>query len=104
MPLSKAGCDPMEFLRDLFRHERVLSCAEVATAEDGQRAKTAGVVLVRQMPGTAGVVFITLRDETGVCNIVVWPRVFDQFRKERAAADDRRKNSTQPRGCCSSGL
>ncbi len=40
------------------------------------------VVLVRQMPGTAGVVFITLRDETGVANIVVWPRVFDRFRKE----------------------
>ena len=81
MRLSLKG-DPMQFLRGLFASERAISCAEVANARDGQRAKCAGVILVRQMPGTAGVVFITLRDETGIANVVVWPSVFDQFRKE----------------------
>lgn len=79
--LSLKG-DPMEFLREHFRAEKVLSCAELNAGKDGARAKCAGVVLVRQMPGTAGVVFITLRDETGVCNVVVWPSVFDRYRKE----------------------
>jgi len=71
---------PMEFLRGLFKSERVMSCAEVADACDGQKARCAGVVLVRQMPGTAGVVFITLSDETGIANVVVWPRVLERFR------------------------
>ena len=71
---------PMQYLRDLFARERVLSCAEIQNAKDGQKARCAGVVLVRQMPGTAGVVFVTLSDETGIANVVVWPRVFEQFR------------------------
>ena len=71
---------PMEFLRDLFRRERVMSCADIAAARDGQSARCAGVVLVRQMPGTAGVVFITLSDETGIANVVVWPRVLERYR------------------------
>jgi len=73
---------PMEFLRGLFKSERVMSCAEVADACDGQKARCAGVVLVRQMPGTAGVVFITLSDETGIANVVVWPRVLERFRAQ----------------------
>ncbi|HTV28150.1 MAG TPA: OB-fold nucleic acid binding domain-containing protein, partial [Xanthobacteraceae bacterium] len=73
---------PMQFLRALFESERVSSCAEIGAAKDGAAASCAGVVLVRQMPGTAGVVFITLSDETSVTNVVVWPRVFERFRKE----------------------
>jgi error-prone DNA polymerase len=72
----------MEFLRGLFRREGVMSCAEISGASDGARASCAGIVLVRQMPGDAGVVFITLSDETGVANVVVWPRLFEQFRRE----------------------
>ena len=72
----------MQFLRELFLREGVMSCAEVTKAADGRRAACAGIVLVRQMPGDAGVVFVTLSDETGVANIVVWPRVFEQFRRE----------------------
>ena len=71
---------PMQFLRDLFHRERVMSCAEIGEASDGQKARCAGVVLVRQMPGTAGVVFITLSDETGIANVVVWPRVLERYR------------------------
>ena len=72
----------MFFLRDLFRSEGVLDCVEVSKAKDGAPASCAGIVLVRQMPGDSGVVFITLSDEAGVANIVVWPRLVETFRRE----------------------
>jgi error-prone DNA polymerase len=72
----------MQFLRSLFRGEGVMSCTEVTNSADRRRGSCAGIVLVRQMPGDAGVVFVTLSDETGVANVVVWPRVFEQFRRE----------------------
>lgn len=74
---------PMQFLRDGFTAEGVAACREVSDARDGQPIRCAGVVLVRQRPGSAnGVVFMTLEDETGIANIVVWPKVMAQFRKE----------------------
>jgi error-prone DNA polymerase len=74
---------PMEFLRPRFDRERVIACASVADANDRQYVRCAGVVLVRQRPGSAkGVVFMTLEDETGIANIVVWPKVMERFRKE----------------------
>ena len=49
---------------------------------NGARIAVAGLVLVRQRPGTAkGVIFITLEDETGVANIIVWPKTFEKYRK-----------------------
>ena len=63
--------------------EGVLACRESADANDRRRVRCAGVVLVRQRPGSAkGVVFMTLEDETGIANIVVWPKVMERFRKE----------------------
>ena len=79
----------MSFLRDLFRGEGVKSCAEILDAEktsDGEQASCAGIVLTRQMPGDAGVVFITLSDETSVTNVVVWPRLVGRFRREIMSA------------------
>ncbi|MGL4265469.1 MAG: error-prone DNA polymerase [Afipia sp.] len=74
---------PMEFLRPKFADEGVVACETVAHAHDRQRVRCAGVVLVRQRPGSAsGVVFMTLEDETGIANIVVWPTVMEKFRKE----------------------
>ncbi|MBV9564381.1 MAG: error-prone DNA polymerase, partial [Bradyrhizobium sp.] len=74
---------PMQFLRAMFSRERVAACHEVCKANDRRRMRCAGVVLVRQRPGSAkGVVFMTLEDETGIANIVVWPKVMEQFRKE----------------------
>ena len=65
---------PMQFLRSKFERERVIACASVSDARDRQYVRCAGVVLVRQRPGSAkGVVFMTLEDETGIANIVVWP-------------------------------
>jgi error-prone DNA polymerase len=74
---------PMEFLRPMFAGERVIPCAAVSDANDRQHVRCAGVVLVRQRPGSAkGVVFMTLEDETGIANIVVWPKVMARYRKE----------------------
>ena len=74
---------PMEFLRPMFTRERVIPCEGVCHANDKKRVRCAGVVLVRQRPGSAkGVVFMTLEDETGIANIVVWPKVMERFRKE----------------------
>ncbi|MGH9592086.1 MAG: OB-fold nucleic acid binding domain-containing protein, partial [Bryobacteraceae bacterium] len=71
-----------QFLRAVFADENVKSCAEVEATDDGRRVACSGVVLVRQMPGDAGVVFITLSDETGITNVVVWPRLVETFRRE----------------------
>jgi error-prone DNA polymerase len=74
---------PMEFLRPMLTREGVVACEAVCHAGDRKRVRCAGVVLVRQRPGSAkGVVFMTLEDETGIANIVVWPKVMEQFRKE----------------------
>jgi error-prone DNA polymerase len=74
---------PMEFLREMFTKERVVACKDVCHRNDRRRISCAGVVLVRQRPGSAkGVVFMTLEDETGIANIVVWPKVMEQYRKE----------------------
>ena len=73
---------PMQFLREMFRSERVMSCAEIVAGRDGQKARCAGVVLVRQRPGEGNAIFITLSDETGICNVVLWARTFELFRKE----------------------
>ena len=74
---------PMEFLRTRFAKERIVACTEINHRNDRRRVRCAGVVLVRQRPGSAkGVVFMTLEDETGIANIVVWPKVMEQYRKE----------------------
>jgi error-prone DNA polymerase len=74
---------PMEFLRAMLAKERVVACNEINHRNDRRRVRCAGVVLVRQRPGSAkGVVFMTLEDETGIANIVVWPKVMEQYRKE----------------------
>jgi error-prone DNA polymerase len=74
---------PMEFLRPMFSRERVVPCRDVCHRNDKLTLRCAGVVLVRQRPGSAkGVVFMTLEDETGIANVVVWPKVMEKFRKE----------------------
>jgi error-prone DNA polymerase len=73
---------PMGMLRPLFRRDRVLSCAELDGRPDGSWAATAGVVLVRQRPGNGKAIFITLEDETGIANILLWARLFERFRRE----------------------
>lgn len=74
---------PVQFLRSLFAREGIRSCRDATGLKDGQFTRCAGVVLVRQQPSTAkGTVFLTIEDETGVANIVVWPKMMARFRKE----------------------
>jgi error-prone DNA polymerase len=78
---------PVQFLRERLRTKNILSCAEASAARDRQHIKVAGVVLIRQQPGSAkGVVFVTLSDETGITNVVIWPDVMKRFRREVMSA------------------
>ena len=73
---------PMSFLRAQLRADGVASCADLRKLPDGVHVSLAGVILIRQRPGTAkGVVFMTLEDETGVANAVVWPAMLERYRK-----------------------
>lgn len=74
---------PVSFAREKLRLLNVLSTKELDNVKDGALVKVAGLVLVRQRPGTAkGVCFITIEDEEGSSNLVVWANLFDQYRKE----------------------
>jgi error-prone DNA polymerase len=74
---------PVQFIRERLRNLGAISAAELMTRRNGQFVKVAGLVLVRQRPGTAsGVCFITLEDETGQFNLIVWASLFEQYRKE----------------------
>ena len=76
---------PISFLRprlDAHPGARVLPAAALAQARDGARVAVAGVVLVRQRPGSAkGVVFMTIEDETGVANAVIWAKTLERYRR-----------------------
>jgi error-prone DNA polymerase len=72
----------MMFLRNLYKAKGAVSCSEAKELVHGKRVKIAGIVLIRQKPGSAkGVVFMTIEDETGFANIVIWPSLLEQFRK-----------------------
>ncbi|WEF24665.1 OB-fold nucleic acid binding domain-containing protein [Paracoccus sp. S3-43] len=73
---------PVEFLRDRLKQRRIVTCADAMASRDRCWLETAGLVLVRQRPGSAkGVMFITLEDESGVANLVIWTRVFEAHRR-----------------------
>ncbi|HEU0043926.1 error-prone DNA polymerase [Sphingomonas sp.] len=72
---------PLFFLRDELARRRIIPCAQLRTTKDGRRVEIAGIILVRQKPGSAkGVLFITIEDETGVANIILWPDRFEAHR------------------------
>ena len=73
---------PLALLRQHLFSRGVIRNAELASAANGARVRVAGLVLVRQRPGTAkGVTFATLEDETGVANLVVWQKIFEAYRR-----------------------
>jgi error-prone DNA polymerase len=75
------GDHPMCHFREKLRARRVVTAKELFDCRQGQRVEVAGVVTCRQQPATAsGVVFITLEDETGFLNLVLWSRVYEQYR------------------------
>jgi len=77
---------PMQFLRGKFEREGVLSCAETGKVRNGSLVRCAGVVLIRQRPGKGNALFITLEDETGITNVLLWARDFENYRREVMAA------------------
>jgi error-prone DNA polymerase len=73
-------CHPLALLRPWLG--RAVRAEQLADMANGRRVEVAGLTLVRQRPGTAsGVIFVTLEDETGVANLVVWPSVFERYRR-----------------------
>ena len=73
---------PVTFLRQDLVREKFMTCAAASAGRDMQSCKVAGLVLVRQKPGSAkNVTFITLEDETGVANLVVWEQVYEKHRR-----------------------
>lgn len=73
---------PLSFLRDSFNARRIVRNEQLMSIPENKRIKLAGLVLVRQRPGTAsGVIFATLEDETGVANVIIWPKVFEKYRQ-----------------------
>jgi error-prone DNA polymerase len=73
---------PVSFLRGNLEAQGIVRCAELARIRDGRWVTVAGIVLVRQRPGSArGVLFVTIEDETGHANLIVWPSVFDAQRR-----------------------
>jgi error-prone DNA polymerase len=73
---------PMAFLREHYAAKKFITADQLKSVRDGRRVSLAGLVLIRQRPGSAkGVCFITLEDETGIANLVIWPDVFEAQRK-----------------------
>lgn len=73
---------PLTFLREDLRARDIITCRQALAAKDGKRLTVAGLVLVRQRPGSAeGVVFMTLEDETANMNVIIWPDLFDANRR-----------------------
>jgi error-prone DNA polymerase len=72
---------PTSFMRARLAARGVLRSDALASVRNGERVTVAGLVLVRQRPGTAkGVIFMTLEDETGIANVIVWPKAFERLR------------------------
>ena len=78
---------PLALLRDVLGGRGFMACDRLERLAHGRPVKVAGLVITRQRPGTAkGVVFITIEDETGIANLIVWPDVFERFRKAGLSA------------------
>lgn len=86
LQLSLRG-HPLSFLRTQLDAMRVVRCADLANIRDGRNVEVAGVILVRQRPGSAkGVLFVTIEDETGVANGILWPDRFESYRRQVMSA------------------
>ncbi|MET3712126.1 error-prone DNA polymerase [Sphingomonas trueperi] len=71
---------PLHFLRGTLAARRIRPCGDLKTLKDGARVEVAGIVLVRQKPGSAKSIFLTLEDESGIANAIVWPARFALYR------------------------
>ncbi|WP_025897860.1 error-prone DNA polymerase [Sneathiella glossodoripedis] len=73
---------PVSFLREQLWRRHIIFARELKTRPTGEKVQVAGLILARQRPGTAaGVIFMTLEDETDTVNVIVWPKVFEKYRR-----------------------
>ncbi|MBB4301325.1 error-prone DNA polymerase [Rhodobium orientis] len=77
---------PLSFLRKKFADEGIIPCAGLADLPDAAFVRCAGVVIIRQRPGKGNAIFMTLEDETGIANALIWARRFERFRREIMSA------------------
>jgi error-prone DNA polymerase len=81
------GPHPVALLRPVLKRRRALTARELHALPHGSRARACGLITMRQRPMTAsGTVFLTLEDETGCVNVVVWPRLFEKQRADILSA------------------
>lgn len=77
------GRHPLALLRPALARRRIQSAAALRGCRDGRTVRASGIVTHRQRPGTAkGTVFVTLEDETGTINLIIWPDVLERYRRE----------------------
>ena len=78
--LEHRASHPLALIRSTLAKEKILTAAEVQKLPGGRWVKVAGLVLIRQRPGTAsGIVFETIEDETGIVNLIVRPNTFERY-------------------------
>ncbi|MEJ5143520.1 error-prone DNA polymerase [Gluconobacter albidus] len=78
---------PVAFLREGLRKEGIVRCGDLPYLRDGRRIQLTGLVLMRQRPGTAnGTMFVTIEDETGTANLIVWKDVQEKYRRPLLAS------------------
>jgi error-prone DNA polymerase len=81
------GRHPLSLLRPTLLQQRLMPASTLCTYRNGRLARGCGLVTVRQRPGTAkGVMFVTLEDETGNVNVIIWPSLLEKHRKEALGA------------------
>lgn len=74
---------PVSFLRERLRAMKIVRCGDLAGIRDGRNVEVAGVILVRQRPGSAkGILFVTIEDESGIANGILWPDRFEIYRRQ----------------------
>jgi error-prone DNA polymerase len=72
---------PLAFLRPELDGRGIIPCSDLARTKDGRRIRLAGIVLIRQRPGTTNVTFLTIEDETGIANIILWQQRYEAQRR-----------------------
>ncbi len=72
---------PLAFLRPELERRGIAPCSALRHIRDGSRVEVAGIVLVRQRPGSANVTFVTLEDESGIANVIIWQQKFEAQRR-----------------------
>ena len=72
---------PLSFVRPELERRGAAPCVALKQIKDGRKVRLSGIVLIRQRPGAGNVTFITLEDESGIANVIVWQRLYEKYRR-----------------------